>query len=141
MNDNRQFFVALKGAVFFENRFLIVKRASKARGEYGFWEFPGGRMEFGEAPEETLTRELEEEVGLKVEIIKPVDTWSFLRDENTQIVGITYLCKADCNEIILSEEHDDFAWVTMEDLCNYNMKTSIREQIARWYKREGFVCQ
>ena len=136
MNDSKRFFVALKGAIFNKNKFLIIKRSNKTRGEHGFWEFPGGRMEFGETPEETLSRELLEEVGLKVEIIKPLDTWSFFRDENTQIVGITYLCEAVSSEVILSEEHVDFAWVTFEDIRNYNIKPHIIEQIERWYKRE-----
>lgn len=136
MNDNKRFFVALKGAIFNKNKFLIIKRSNKTRGEHGFWEFPGGRMEFGETPEETLGRELLEEVGLKVEIIKPLNSWSFFRDENTQIVGITYLCKAVSSEVILSEEHVDCAWVTFEDIRNYNIKPSIIEQIERWYKRE-----
>jgi 8-oxo-dGTP diphosphatase len=128
--------VALKGAIFNKNKFLIIKRSNKTRGEHGYWEFPGGRMEYGETPDETLGRELLEEVGLKVEIIKPLNTWSFFRDENTQIVGITYLCDAVSSEVILSEEHVDFAWVTFEDLRNYNIKPSIIEQIERWYKRE-----
>jgi 8-oxo-dGTP diphosphatase len=136
MNENKRFFVALKGAIFNKNKFLIIKRSNKTRGEHGFWEFPGGRMEFGETPEETLGRELLEEVGLEVEIIKPLNTWSLLRDENTQIVGITYLCKAVSSEVILSEEHVDFAWVTFEDIRNYNIKPNIIEQIERWYKRE-----
>lgn len=93
-------------------------------------------MEFGETPEETLGREVLEEVGLKVEIIKPLNTWRFFKDEHTQIVGITYLCKAVSSEVILSEEHVDFAWVTFEDIYNYNMKPSIIEQIERWYKNE-----
>ncbi len=141
MNDNKQFFVALKGAVFYNNKFLLIKRSNQSRGEHGFWEFPGGRMEFGEIPEETLDRELLEEVGLRVKIIKPVDTWSFCRDESTQIVGITYLCHADTGEVKLSEEHVDFAWVTIENIRNYNVKPNIIDQIERWYKREGFVCQ
>jgi 8-oxo-dGTP diphosphatase len=136
MNENKRFFVALKGAIFNKNKFLIIKRSNKTRGEHGFWEFPGGRMEFGETPEETLGREVLEEVGLEVEIIKPLDTWSFFKDENTQIVGVTYLCKAASSEVILSEEHVDFAWVTLEDIHNYNIKPSIIEQIERWYKRE-----
>lgn len=136
MNDNKRFFVALKGAIFNENKFLIIKRSIKARGEHGSWEFPGGRMEFGETPEETLGREVLEEVGLKVEIKKPLHTWSFFKDENTQIVGITYLCKAVSSEVILSEEHVDFAWITFEDIHNYNVKSSIIEQIERWYKSE-----
>lgn len=45
-----------------------VIRIHKGRGPYrGKWDLPGGRIEFGESPRETLERELMEETGLKVE--------------------------------------------------------------------------
>lgn len=131
MSDKR-FYAALKGAVFCDNKLLIVKRSMCTRGEYGLWELPGGRMEFGEQPEETLIREFSEEVGLEVEPIRPLNTWTFLRDENTQIVGITYLCSFKGGEVRLSSEHLDYAWVTLQDLANYKLIPSIAEQIEKW---------
>jgi 8-oxo-dGTP diphosphatase len=89
-------------------------------------------MEFGETPEETLIREIHEEVGLAVEIIKPLNTWTFFRDEKTQLVGITYLCNLISGDVTLSEEHVDYAWVDFDEVNNYNMIPSIVEQIKRW---------
>lgn len=134
MDDVKRFYVALKGAVFNNNEFLIVKRSNKTRGEHGFWELPGGRMEFGETPEETLIREIHEEVGLAIEIVKPLNTWTFFRDENTQLVGITYLCNLTCGDVVLSDEHIDYAWIDFEEVNNYNIIPSIVEQIKRWNK-------
>lgn len=46
---------------------ILTRRASGLRRHAGQWALPGGRMELGETPEQTALRELEEEVGLKLE--------------------------------------------------------------------------
>ena len=71
---------------------ILTRRASNLRNHAGQWALPGGRIEAGESPEETVLRELEEEVGLKLDadrvigslddystrsgfIIKPIVVW------------------------------------------------------------------
>ncbi|MDG1066134.1 MAG: 8-oxo-dGTP diphosphatase MutT [Luminiphilus sp.] len=53
-----------------EGRILIARRSAK-RHQGGFWEFPGGKVEPGEAVAEALARELEEELGISVEASSP----------------------------------------------------------------------
>lgn len=58
---------------------VLTRRSSKLRKHAGQWALPGGRMDLGESPEETVLRELEEEVGLKLEfdcIIGRLDDYS-----------------------------------------------------------------
>lgn len=136
VSKDKQFFIALKGAIFNGNKFLIVKRSDYARGDNGKWELPGGRMEFGETPEHTLIRELQEEVGLSVHIIKPIKTWSCFRDENTQLVGITCLCKYKGGEIRLSQEHLEYAWVGFEEAGSYDLLSGIAKDINSWDREE-----
>ena len=50
-----------------DNKFLITRRAPKLKLE-GMWEFPGGKVEQGETPEEALKRELVEELKIETEI-------------------------------------------------------------------------
>ena len=71
---------------------ILTRRANNLRNHAGQWALPGGHIEPGESPEETVLRELEEEVGLKLDlnhiigrlddygtrsgfIIKPVVVW------------------------------------------------------------------
>ncbi|HEY9521234.1 MAG TPA: (deoxy)nucleoside triphosphate pyrophosphohydrolase, partial [Methyloceanibacter sp.] len=48
-----------------DGRILIAKRP-EGRPLAGFWEFPGGKVEFGESPEHALMRELGEELGIEI---------------------------------------------------------------------------
>ena len=122
---DRKFFVAVKAIVFFDGKFLLVRRSDQARGEHQFWELPGGRLEFGETPEEALLREITEETGLQATLISPIQTWRFFRDMDTQIVGITFLAKTSESRITLSNEHNAYAWVTRDELHQYNIVSSV----------------
>ena len=127
----RRFFVAVKALLFDQDKFLLVKRSDKARGEHHYWELPGGRMEFGEAPEQALQREIMEETGLSANILCPLQTWSFFREEETQIVGITFLCKAESNKVRLSKEHDDFAWIRFDEITQYNIVPTVLSDLKK----------
>ena len=50
-----------------EGKILLARRAADQKLA-GKWEFPGGKVEAGESPEECLKRELEEEFGIQVEV-------------------------------------------------------------------------
>ena len=62
---SRIILVAACALVDVDGRILLAQRP-EGKSMAGLWEFPGGKVEDGERPEETLIRELEEELGLKV---------------------------------------------------------------------------
>ena len=61
------------------------------------WEFPGGEVEWNERPEETVVREVKEEVGLKVKIVKllPYTVVQYLNNQPAErkLVFFAYLCR------------------------------------------------
>lgn len=132
MSEKGNFNVAVKGLIFCDGKFLIMQRSDKSRGEFYYWELPGGRMEFGENPEEALKREVKEETGLQVELISPLNVWTFFREVNTQTVGINFLCIAGVQDVQLSYEHIDFRWVEEVDMLNYDFHPTIKDEIEKW---------
>lgn len=87
----------------------------------GKWLLPGGKINKGENWMDGMKRELREELGIsdfRVKSIIDVDSWT----ENDQgYFVITYLVEPIKNfEVVLSEEHNEYAWVRREDLQKYN---------------------
>lgn len=85
------------GIVFHQDKVLLIKRSDAP-----MWAFPGGGVERGETPEETTVRELKEETGLDVSIIRLVGTYfpkgPFVKNTNV------YLCKMEGGTLIAGDE-------------------------------------
>jgi 8-oxo-dGTP pyrophosphatase MutT (NUDIX family) len=99
-----------------DGKFLIVRDGER-------WQAVGGRLEQGEKLEDGLRRETREETGiteLEVGKVIHVDEWFAKPEGNLKhIVALFFLCKANPYEITLSEEHQEFAWVDVNELEKY----------------------
>lgn len=130
MNDQTIFSISVKALILKDNKILILERPQSAESRGGTWEFPGGGLNFGETLEEALKREIAEETGLQSEILKPIYTWSIIKDESKQVIGIHFLCKViGDTRVTLSEEHCDYAWVEVDNLLKYDMSPCIVEDL------------
>ena len=103
--------------ILHEQRVLVARRAPyKHMGCY--WEFPGGKIESGETPEESLARELSEEMGITIEVGR-----HFYSNEHDygdkQIVLMAYLCKWCGGELVLND-HDAIKWCTSFEITSLN---------------------
>lgn len=76
----RKAVLVVAGIVRDPQGFVLVARRSAGRHLAGFWEFPGGKVEPGEDPRIALARELEEELGLVVEVGDPIGTHAYTDD-------------------------------------------------------------
>lgn len=108
---------------------MLIKRTTEARGDYYHWEFPGGRLEFGESPMQALKREINEETGFEVEKLILLNAWNSFKDECTEIIGLTYICTANGDNVMLSKEHSDYEWVTYEEMNDYNLVKGMSRQL------------
>ncbi|SDZ93396.1 (deoxy)nucleoside triphosphate pyrophosphohydrolase [Pedobacter hartonius] len=88
---------------------LVAQRSSVMRLPLK-WEFPGGKVEPGETPEECLLRELAEELGVVVEIVK-----AMAPHEHAEIRLIPFVCVIRLGEIKLAE-HAAFRWLGPDEM-------------------------
>ena len=111
------FNVGVKAAILRDDRLLIVKHATK-----GFWDVPGGRIDDNESIEDTLGREIAEELpNVKlVGIGKSICAYrvpDFTFDDGSGLVLLVYAVDAeyDENNIELSSEHSEMKWATYDE--------------------------
>jgi 8-oxo-dGTP diphosphatase len=103
-----------------DGRVLIAQRpAGKAMG--GLWEFPGGKMEPGERPEEALIREISEEIGITVKepCLAPF-TFASHAYPDFHLLMPLYVCRR-WEGVPQAKEHTALKWVRPKDLKDYPM--------------------
>lgn len=118
---------AMKAMILYNKKVLILKRTNNHRFGAGTWEFPGGKLEFGEDLISGLKREIMEETGLLVTVEKLQYATTFMTHEYRQVVIINYLCKTDTDKIALSEEHTEYIWADKKILKERLSKRMLKD--------------
>lgn len=110
MTKEKNVFEIAQRAVLYDRsskKFLLMKYKEDTT-----WSLPGGRVNNGENPLEALEREINEELGeIDYEVIKTIDAHS---SDDTFRIG--YLVFYKDGEITLSDEHEEFSWLTKEEI-------------------------
>ncbi|MFW5846838.1 MAG: NUDIX hydrolase [Nanoarchaeota archaeon] len=118
----KQFFIVKSLIVNEEGKILLVKRERKWHKEaHGKWEFPGGKVEFDEFPEDACIREAKEESGIDIEVVQlipkiHIGRWEYSDRRSKQII-ICYQCRPIGGKISL-EDHgvSDVKWFDIEEI-------------------------
>ena len=103
-----------------DGRVLIAQRP-EGKMMAGLWEFPGGKVEAGERPEESLIRELNEELGIvvKEECLAPLTFASHVYPDFHLLMPL-YVCRR-WEGFVQGRENQRLKWVRPLELRNYPM--------------------
>ena len=132
-------FVATKAFIMKDGKILILKESQKYKdgANAGRFDVVGGRVKPGQRFDESLLREIKEETGLDVKISKPffANEWRpVVRGEQWHIVGIFFLCNAVSDNIVLSEDHEEFKWIKPEEYKEHNLIPNLHPAFEEFLK-------
>jgi mutator protein MutT len=131
--------VGVGGMIFNERgEVFLAQRGPRATNERGCWEFPGGKVDFGEPLRDALRRELREEYGIEVEIdsLLHVDD-HILPEEGQHWVSPTFIGRHIGGEphIMEPEKCSAIGWFSMDDLPA--PLSIITQQDVNYFRKSG----
>ena len=108
--------IVVTGILKDNDHILVVKRSLDDDLYPGAWEFPGGHIETGETLKEGLKRELQEEIGFNNDFKPIISHYSDEIENNIHNIEIDFIINVDKSlvNVILSNEHCDYKWVTKD---------------------------
>jgi 8-oxo-dGTP pyrophosphatase MutT (NUDIX family) len=127
---------AMKALIVREGKFLALELEI---GRSRLWDLPGGKVEDGEEPMQTLLREVKEETALDVEVKEPLGVFHFLRKTD----GILTVCtvfkcdaKPDARVILPHKSNENIAssrWLSKEEFLKpeFNAPASLKELVQK----------
>ncbi len=118
--------LAVSAAIFRNGKVLLVRRA-RSPGK-GFYSLPGGRVEFAESLHQALTREVDEETGLEIDIVGLAGWREVLPSAGGgHYVIMSFAARWRANEPVLNDEHDDFKWLAPSALGDLRLTGGLPE--------------
>lgn len=118
--------------IIHENKIFATQRGY---GEFeGGWEFPGGKVEPGETPQEALAREIMEELDTQIEVGELLDTVEYDYPK-FHLSMDCFLCTIKSGHLVL-KEHEAARWLTRETLDSVDWLPADQSLIGKLAARE-----
>ena len=107
---------------------LLLRRANGRDSILGQFELPGGKIEYGEQPEDALKRYLAKDAGLIATTVQLFDVVSYIDsdDSDIQYVFIVYLVSVQESDVLLSENYDKAIWQSKSKIQHRDITESSR---------------
>jgi 8-oxo-dGTP diphosphatase len=123
--------IIASGPVIVENNKVLLNK----HGEDNFWKFCGGRIEEDETNvKDAAKREVKEEMGLEIEIIKKEPFFVYTEKNGISVILIHFLAER-LNEVNPGEDIREWAWLELADLAQENLAPNIIPTL----KHFGFI--
>lgn len=123
---SKPFALSVKALVLDEQgRCLILRRSASSKNNAGKWDFPGGKVDSGEAFDIALRREIQEETGLSVELARVLGAAESPLPDRT-VAYLMMEARVTGGQVQLSEEHDGHKWVEPERLVEQDICPQFR---------------
>lgn len=130
--------IVLGGVVMEGGKVLILQRNKNEDVYPGMWELPSGKREPLEPSEDSLIREVKEESGLDVKVVMPFSVFDYQiekKDETRDSTQINFLvAPVGKDEVVLSEEHQAFAWITGDEIDLYDLTEATKNVIRKAFE-------
>ncbi len=99
---------------------------------------PGGHVEYGETVNEALKREMKEETNLDIGEIEFLGFKELLNLEqdfykDRHMISLNFKCKALNNEVILTDEAQEYIWISMDKVLELDLFDAVREEIKKHF--------
>ena len=118
--------VSQKAVVFNKTgKFLVLLRGSTAPSNPLKWDLPGGDVDFGEDPQESILREIREETALKVDPLDILDVEAHINSRGEHWFTVAYRAVAINDDVKISWEHDEFRWVDSREFAELSSTPKI----------------
>ncbi len=120
------YIVNVEGAIVKDGRYLMIVRGEQESHAPGALTFPGGKVEGRESVdsvlEETVRREIREEVGVEIhDDVAYVESKAFVADDGEPVIDVVFLCHHRSGEPIIGAPDEVAAvhWMTMEEILEH----------------------
>ncbi|MCO6559310.1 MAG: (deoxy)nucleoside triphosphate pyrophosphohydrolase [Bifidobacterium sp.] len=117
--------VQVVGAAIRKGGTILCAQRGPSKSLAGYWEFPGGKIEYGETPEQALRREIKEELLCEIEVGPKICSTQQQYDFGT-IELTTFLCSLTSGEPSLTE-HTQLRWIPQTELATLDWAPADRE--------------
>ena len=100
---------------------VLINQRPLGKDFEGYWEFPGGKIEEGETPENAIIRELKEEINIDVSAscLAPL-SFSEMMYDNFYVVVLLYVCRK-WDGYIQPQENQKIEWILPKDIHKYQV--------------------
>jgi len=129
--------IVVAGIIIKDHKVLVIQRTADEESFPNLWELPSGKREFLETSHDALIREIKEETNINVKVVMPVSTFEYSVEKEDGIrdtTQINFLAEFIGGEVKLSNEHQNFAWITEDELKNYKVSKTVKEAIIKAFK-------